>query len=308
MKRFTGKIGLRQLRTLVVVLAIRLLARGLASRSSRIARSVRGRISRLHPLEIVSLGMFVALTIFMALAPLLLSRGPLTIVGAPLRPPSASALLGTDDQGRDLLTRTIYGMRVTWFATFPVIASGLVIGGLIGGIAGLSRGWIDNALMRFTDVVLALPGILIVIAIATALGGGLFRTLIAISVVFWTPYARIMRGEVQRIAARPHVEAARMGGTRRMRLVVVHMLPGLAGPMLVQATLDVPSVVITLAALSFLGLGQLPPAPELGLMTALGSSYVFSAWWVPAVPAAGVFVLSLLGNLAGDAVVDLAHG
>lgn len=244
-------------------------------------------------------------TMVLILAPLTFPHGPQVVVGDPLEGPGGSAWLGTDDLGRDLLVRTLVGMRTTWFAVFPVILGGIVIGGVIGAIAGLSGGWLDNILMRLTDVTLALPGVLVTIAVAAALGPGLRNTLLAISFTFWTPYARIVRGEVRRILASPHIEAAEMGGTHGARLVTRHIGPGLSGPVIVQASLDVSTVIMTLASLSFLGLGTPPPAPELGAMTAKSAQFVFSAWWVPLIPALGVVILSVLGNFFGDAMTDL---
>lgn len=265
-------------------------------------------VASISTLDRVGKGSLVAfglLTIFLAVAPFFVHDAT-KVVAAPLQPPSWSYPLGTDEVGRDVLPRIILGMRVTWFAVFPVIFSGLLIGGLVGAVAGCAGRFADSLLMRFTDVALALPGTLITIALASALGRGLWPTLVAVMVTFWPPYARIMRGEVKRILARPHAEAAEMGGAPRRVILLRHVLPGLTGPMLVQATLDVATVILILAALSFLGFGQEPPAPELGAMSANALPYVFNAWWLAVAPAFGVFLLSLIGNLSGDAVADLA--
>ena len=277
------------------------------TRKARWSRGLSFRWERLGRLERLSLAAFGLVTVFLLAVPLLVNHSPTEIVGPSLQGPSAAAPLGTDELGRDLLVRTLYGMRLTWFIVFPVIASGLLIGGLVGGIAGFRGGRIDTLLMRGTDVALALPGTLVTLAIAASLGRGLGNTLIAIMATFWPPYARIMRGEVKRISSLPHVEAATLGGITKRRLVLVHIVPGLSGPMLVQATLDISTVILILAGLSFLGFGQQPPAPELGTMTAAGIPYVLSAWWVPTIPAIGVFILSLIGNFSGDAVADMVE-
>ncbi len=185
------------------------------------------------------------------------------------------------------------------------MASGLVFGGVIGVLAGAFGGWIDNLLMRFTDLFLALPGTLVAIAIVAALGYSLENTLIGIAVVWWPYYARIIRGETKAIASRPHVEAARLAGNRRGRLIVRHILPGVVTTAVVAASLDIGNVILLLAGLSFLGLGQAAPAPELGADTARNLQLLLTQWWVPIVPGIAVLVLSLIANLGGDAIRNL---
>jgi peptide/nickel transport system permease protein len=162
--------------------------------------------------------------------------------------------------------------------------------------------------MRLTDLFLSLPSTLVAIAVVAALGPGLFHTFLAISVVWWPYYARIVRGEVHTLAARPHVEAARLAGAGGLRVAFRHLLPGVVPSAVVTASLDVGNVVLTLAALSFLGLGQSAPAPELGADTARTLSQVLQYWWIPVVPGLGALVLSLSGNLGGDGVRALLTG
>jgi peptide/nickel transport system permease protein len=214
-------------------------------------------------------------------------------------------ILGTDDVGRDILSRVLVGMRSTWFAALAVILSGVVIGGLIGLIAGASGGWIDNALMRFTEVFLAMPGPILAIAVVAALGPSLQHLLIAVAIVWWPFYARIVRGEVKALASRPHLEAARLAGASRFRLAFRHLLPGAMPAVVVTASLDVGALIITLAALSFLGLGAPAPQPELGAMSYRGLDYLFNYWWVPIIPALAIMVMTVIANLAGDGVRDL---
>ena len=223
----------------------------------------------------------------------------------PLKGPGAKHLLGTDEQGRDVFTRVVYGMRTSLWAAAVVILSGVVVGGTIGVVAGIAGGIVDAVLMRLTDLFLALPGPLLVLAIVAALGPGLRNTLAGISVIWWPYYARIVRGQVRATVVLPHVEAARLGGVGRVRLALRHVLPGAWGPVLVGASLDIGNLILLLAALSFLGLGSPEPAPELGAMTSLGLTYLFTSWWVAVCPAAAVFLLAFVGNLAGDAVRDL---
>jgi peptide/nickel transport system permease protein len=215
-------------------------------------------------------------------------------------------LLGTDGIGRDLLSRTLIGIQVSWLSALVVVASGLLIGGTIGLIAGATGGWVDAILlMRVTDLFLALPGALVAIAIVAALGSGLVNTLIGVAIVWWPYYARIVRGEVKALAARPHVEAARLAEVSRPRILTRHLLPGVVPTAVVSASLDVGNVVLLLAALSFLGLGQKAPAPELGADTARSLSQLLSQWWVPGIPGIAVLVLSLIANLGGDAIRNL---
>ena len=213
--------------------------------------------------------------------------------------------MGSDQVGRDIFVRVVHGMRTSFLAACLVIASGILVGGLVGLVAGSGPRWVDNAFMRITDVFLALPGPILAIAVVAALGPSLTNTLIAVAIVWWPLYARIMRGEVRAMASRPHMDAARMAGIGPVRRTVRHLLPGAVPPLLVAASLDVGQLVLTLAGLSFIGLGSPAPAPELGAMVQQGSPYLFENWWVPVMPALGVFLLAFTSNLAGDGVRNL---
>ncbi|AQA05276.1 ABC transporter permease [Mycobacterium sp. MS1601] len=238
--------------------------------------------------------------------PLISPYDPLVPAGMPLQPPgSADFLLGTDNIGRDILSRVLYGVRSSWFAALVVVAIGLAIGGLVGLIAGTAGGWIDTLLMRITDAFLSLPAPVLAIAVVAALGPGFVHTLIAVSIVWWPFYARLVRGEVARLAARPHVEAARLAGVGPFRLAFRHLMPGAVPNALVAASLDIGTLILTLAALSFLGLGQSAPAPELGADAARNLSYFLQQWWIPVMPGLGVLVLALIGNIAGDSLRNL---
>jgi peptide/nickel transport system permease protein len=253
-----------------------------------------------------AIGLLGVVTLVALFAPWIAPHRPLFPVGLPeLAPGKHGFLLGTDEVGRDILSRVLYGLRTSWFAALEVIASGVVIGGFIGVVAGAAGGWVDNLLMRFTDVFLALPGPVLAIAVVAALGPGFTHTLIAVAIVWWPFYARIIRGEVKALAARPHVEAARLSGVGRVRIAVRHLLPGAVPATVVTASLDVGNLVLTLAALSFLGLGAPAPAPELGAMSARGLGFLLTQWWIPVIPGLAVFVLALVANLAGDGLRDL---
>ena len=179
------------------------------------------------------------------------------------------------------------------------------IGMILGGLAGAFGGWVDSLLMRMTDLFLALPGALVAIAVVAAIGPSLRNTLVAVSIVWWPYYARIVRGEVRAIATRPHVEAARLSGVGRWRLIRRHILPGAIPAAIVAASLDVGNVILLLAALSFLGLGQPAPEPELGADTARNLSLLLVDWWVPVIPGLAVLFLSLVANLGGDGLRHL---
>lgn len=251
----------------------------------------------------------VVLTLVVVAVPLIAPHDPLTPVGMPLQAPGKGGfLLGTDSVGRDILSRVLYGARSSWFAALAVVAIGLLIGGLIGLIAGAAGGWVDALLMRITDAFLSLPAPVLAIAVVAALGPSFVHTLVAVSIVWWPFYARLLRGEIARLAARPHVEAAKLAGVSRFRLATRHLLPGAVPNALVAASLDLGTLILTLAALSFLGLGQSAPAPELGADSARNLSYFLQQWWIPVMPGLGVLVLALVGNIAGDCLRNLMKG
>lgn len=239
------------------------------------------------------------------LAPLIAPHDPVVPAGPPLRPPSREFWFGTDQIGYDIFSRVIYGLRSSLVGAFCVIVSGVVIGGLIGLIAGARGGWVDSALMRVTDVFLALPAPLLAIAVVAAIGPGFTHTLIAVAIVWWPWYARIVRGEITALRHRPQTEAAILAKVPRRRLWFRHLLPGSVPAVLVLASLDVGGLILILAGLSFLGLGAPAPAPELGAMSAQGLRFLLSSWWVAVIPAAAVAVVAFVSNLAGDATRDV---
>lgn len=281
----------------------------LGTLETTVAGGRRGRfavpsLARVTPAERAGMGLFALLVLVALLAPVI-AADPIAAVGEPFAPPSPQHLLGTDDIGQDLFSRVLHGLRTSLIAAAVVIASGVVIGGTIGLVAGARGGWIDAVLMRLTDVFLALPGPVLAIAIAAALGASLRNTVIAVAVVWWPWYARLVRGEVKALVVRPHVDAARMAGISGPRLLVRHLLPGALPPVVVAASLDVQILVLTLAGLSFLGLGSPPPAPELGAMAARGADYLIGNPIIPLAPGFAVFLIAFAANLAGDGIRDL---
>jgi peptide/nickel transport system permease protein len=236
--------------------------------------------------------------------PILAPFDPAEPAGQALSAPSLDHPFGTDEVGRDILSRVLTAVQTTWWSAMAVIASGILFGGLLGLIAGAAGGWVDAVIMRTTDLFLALPGAILAIALVAALGPSLFHTLLAVSIVWWPLYARVIRGEVRAWATRPHMDAARLAGVGPMRRAWRHLLPGALPATIVAASLDVGLLILTLATLSFLGLGQLAPAPELGSMVARGLPYLLQQWWVPILPGLAVFALALVGNVGGDALRD----
>ena len=246
-----------------------------------------------------------AVTLLAVLAPVLAPHsGTAPVAVGPFHAPLDGGLLGTDELGRDLLSRVLYGLRASWLSALAVVASGVVIGSIVGLVAAMRGGWVDGLLMRTTDLFLALPGPVLTIAVVVALGPSLPHVLLAVAAVWWPWYARIVRGEVRVQLARSHVDAARLAGVGTLRLARRHLLPGAVPAVLVTASLDVGNLVLALAALSFLGLGAPPPSPELGAMAAGGLPYLLGHPWVAVVPATAVFLLAFAANVAGDRVRD----
>lgn len=229
---------------------------------------------------------------------------PLDAVGVRLQEPSMAHLLGTDALGRDVFTRVLYGARESMPIAAAVIFCATVIGTLLGAIAGYLGGWVDATIMRITDVVMAFPAILLAMAISAALGPGLRNGFIAILIVWWPIYARLVRGQVLSIKQREHVEAAISIGATRRRILHKHVMPMAITPVLVNATMDFGQVVLFLSSLSFLGLGALPPSPEWGSMITEGAKN-FYQWWIAVGPGLAILTVVLGFNFLGDGLRDV---
>lgn len=271
------------------------------SRRSRRARRETGLVERGCTVLVV------ALTLLLPLAGLLAPHGTREVVGAPFTSPGSSFLLGTDAQGRDVLSRVLVGLQASWFGALAVILSGVVVGATIGTVAGMLGGAVDTLLMRFTDAVLALPGTLVALLVVAAVGPGFRNVLIAVALTWWPWYARIVRGQTRALVHLPHVEAARSAGLPWWRVALIHVFPGSLGSVVVAASLDVGALLVVLASLSFIGLGSAPPAAEIGSMAADGLTYLFNAPWIALAPASALFVVAAVANLAGDHVRELAE-
>lgn len=221
-----------------------------------------------------------------------------------LLPPSSSHFFGTDDLGRDIFTRVIAGAPLDAQIAFIVVLVSLAIGGGLGAFAGYLGGFVEEVVMRVTDVFLSFPALILAMAVAIAIGPGLTHSMMALLVVWWPWYARIARGEALAIKNSQYMEAARAAGLKDVQIVLKHVLPNVLMPLLVYATLDISNVVLTGSVLSFIGLGAQPPMPEWGRMVFDGQDYLSSAWWMSVLPALAIFVVVLAFSLFGDGLRD----
>lgn len=217
--------------------------------------------------------------------------------------PSFSHPFGTDDLGRDILARVMFGARSSLIAAFSIVAIAILIGTTLGAIAGYFGGWIDEAIMRITDIFLAFPPLLLAITIATVLEPSLRNSVLAVAVTWWPWYTRIVRAQALSIRERNFVKAARAMGVGDLAIIRRHIMPNVLSPVLVQGTLDLGSALLTMASLSFLGLGIQPPTADWGVMVNDGRDYVQSGrWWIGLFPGLAIFVTTLSFNLLGDGV------
>ncbi|WP_142781826.1 ABC transporter permease [Agrobacterium sp. T29] len=266
---------------------------------------VAARKNRHLPLPLVVGGCIILLWIIIAItAPWLAPYSPLDMVGRRLMPPSADHWLGTDALGRDVFSRTLYGAAQSLPIAAVVMFFGVSIGVVLGAIAGFVGGIVDSIIMRLADVTLSFPPILLAIAITSSLGPGLPNAAIAMVIVWWPIYARLMRAQVLAVRNLEHVDAAITSGVTQMRLLTKHILPLTWTPIIVNATMDFGQVVLLAASLSFVGLGALPPTPEWGSMISEGALH-FYYWWIAAGPGLAIMSLVLSFNFIGDGVRDL---
>ncbi|GLS19157.1 permease [Labrys miyagiensis] len=263
------------------------------------------RAGRLESIGIVGVPV---VTVVAVLAPWITPFDPQLRVAGAYLPPSAGHWFGTDEIGRDLFSRAILGVQYTWLPGLAVIGFSLTLGSLVGLISGLMGDKVDLVMMRIVDLFIVLPATLIALAVVASLGPGLVNTMIALAIFWWPWYARISRDEIRRLKARPHVEAARIAGVRGPRLLWRYLLPGVVPALLIGASLDVANVIMTMSLMSFLGLGLPAPAPELGAMTSRTLDSLTVHWWLPILPAAIIFFLCLLANLAGDGIRAALRG
>jgi peptide/nickel transport system permease protein len=224
---------------------------------------------------------------------------------ARLAPPGPGYLLGTDELGRDILTRLVHGARVSLVAGLVIVVMAAAAGCGVGAVAAYGSRVADRILMRTADVFLAFPTLVLAMALVAALGPGLFNAMIAVAVVSWPGYARLMRAQVLAGLAQPYVEAAVGLGAGSRRVLVRHILPNCAAPVMVKMTMDAGFAILITASLSFIGLGAQPPTPEWGAMITTGRRYLLDQWWYPTTPGAAIFVTVLGFSLLGDGLRDL---
>ena len=245
---------------------------------------------------------------FIAIAAPVLTPYPQQGIGDPnvtekFLSPSAAHPFGTDDLGRDLLARVMFGARTSLIASFAIVLVSMFIGTLLGAVAGYFGGWLDEVIMRITDIFLAFPPLLLAITIASVLEPNLRNSILAVAITWWPWYTRIVRGQAISIRERNFVRAARSMGVGDWAIIRRHILPNVLTPVLVQGTLDLGSALLTMAGLSFLGLGVQPPTADWGVMVNDGRSHVQSGrWWMGLFPGLAIFITTMAFNLLGDGV------
>ena len=262
---------------------------------------------RSNHLAMLGLGIMLALVLMAAFAPYLAPHDPFTQNLANRLQPIGSPghLLGTDSLGRDILSRIIYGSRITLYIVGLVALIAPVAGLIVGTVAGYLGGIADVVLMRITDIFLAFPRLVLALAFVAALGAGIENAVIAISLTAWPPYARIARAETLTIRSSDYISAIRIQGAGPIRIITKHIWPLCISSLIVRVTLDMAGIILAAAGLGFLGLGAQPPSPEWGAMISEGRKFILDHWWVATVPGLAIFTVSLALNLLGDGLRDV---
>ncbi|MFP4125838.1 MAG: nickel transporter permease [Alphaproteobacteria bacterium] len=261
---------------------------------------------RSNPIAMAGLGIVAGLVLVALLAPwLTATNGLVQDLGNRLAPPSAAHWFGTDQLGRDIFDRIVWGARITLYIVGLVAVIVVPIGLTIGIVAGYLGGVVERALMRLTDIFLAFPRLILALAFVAALGPGIENAVLAIALTTWAPYARIARAEALTIRNSEFILAARVQGASTFRILKDHVVPLCLASVIVRLTLDMAGIILTAAGLGFLGLGAQPPAPEWGAMISTGRQYLLDQWWVPTMPGLAILVVSLGFNLLGDGLRDV---
>ena len=261
---------------------------------------------RTNRLAVFGLVILIGLVCMAVFAPWLSPQDPFAQnLADRLKPPSAAHWLGTDALGRDILSRLIHGSRITLFIVGTVALIAPVIGLFVGTVAGFAGGWVDQVLMRLTDIFLAFPKLILALAFVAALGPGIGNAVLALAITSWPPYARLARAETLTIRNADYIAAARLQGAGPFRLLIGHVWPLCISSMIVRVALDMAGIILSAAGLGFLGLGAQPPMPEWGAMISDGRTYILDFWWVAAMPGMAIFIVSLAFNLLGDGLRDV---
>ncbi|TPI13036.1 ABC transporter permease [Mesorhizobium sp. B4-1-3] len=267
---------------------------------------VKWRDFAANKLAMVGLFIIISLLFIACFADLLATHSPVVgdLKSARLLPPSPEYWFGTDDLGRDIYSRVIYGSRITLFVVVLVALTAAPIGLVIGTLAGYSAGWIDAVLMRITDIFLAFPKLVLALAFVAALGPGIENAVLAIAITSWPPYARLARAETLAVRNFDYIKAVELIGASPFRIVLRHIMPMCLSSLIVRVTLDMAGIILTAAGLGFVGLGAQPPLPEWGAMIASGRRFILDQWWVAAAPGLAILIVSLGFNLLGDGLRD----
>ncbi|MGM9590025.1 MAG: nickel transporter permease [Faecousia sp.] len=221
-----------------------------------------------------------------------------------MQPPSAQHIMGTDRHGRDMFSRVLVGGKTSIYATLALVAAISVFGTVVGTLCGYYGGRVDSIVMRISDVCLAFPGLVFAMAVAALLGGGISNAVLALAVISWPKYSRVARSQTLALKSSSFVNAARLSGSSSAKIILRHILPNILGPILVTAMLDIGTMMMELAGLSFLGLGAKPPTAEWGNMMSSGRSMLQMYPWIVLSPGIGIFISVVLFNLLGDTVRD----
>jgi peptide/nickel transport system permease protein len=267
------------------------------------SRLARLRAVGRQPLVVLGLAITLGWVIVAVAAPLIAPHDPLAQQFDLFQPPSKAHLFGTDELGRDVFSRVLYGARISLPLSLLLVTLAMLIGGVLGGIAGYYGKWVDSLVMRTTDLVFAFPAIVLAMVVTASLGPSIRNAVLAIVVVAWPTYARVVRGLVLTIGNSEYVQASRLLGASTRRTLLRDVLPNLAGPVVVLATLDLANAILLLSGLSFLGLGAQPPQAEWGSMVAVGTQY-FQYWWMGTFPGLAIFTAVLAFNFLGDSLRD----
>ncbi len=282
----------------------------LQARLGRAYRSWRALLR--NPLAVVGALIILALIVMAAFAPLIATHPPnVQDLAQRLMPPSADNWMGTDELGRDIWSRVVYGARITLMIVILVAVLAAPVGLIIGAVAGYLGGWTDRILMGITDIFLSMPKLILALAFVAALGPGIQNAVIAIAIATWPGYARIARAETLTMRNAEYIAAVELLGASRWRVITGHILPQCTASMIIRLTLDMAGIILTAAGLGFIGLGAQPPLPEWGAMISRGRAFILDQWWVATMPGFAIVIVSLGFCFLGDGlrdVLDPKHG